>query len=265
MGLLLSHKRKLRVWNDMLSVSGIHENEPAGGGKRGEVSIFSAASRYRLFRQLHQLKFKTVTFITLTYPGEFPVESRIYKANLKEWRRRFESSFGPIRAIWRLEFQARGAPHFHIMYLDCPFIPVYDLCYLWKSVVHTFDMAHEVNGVDLKLITDGGQQALIASYLAKYIAKIDGRTGKNEFNHVGRWWGRWNIVDQEPLEFEVSDREAERIVTTTLGSRLGNQQWEPMDPTLCSVFGSGMGSDEFGKFVSGLATFERSSRKREPD
>lgn len=239
----------------MLSVSSLSEGEHVGGGKRGEISVFSAGSRYRLFRQMHQMKFETVTFVTLTYPAEFPVESEIYKANLKEWRRRFEIKYGDIQAIWRLEFQKRGAPHFHIMYLDCPFIPVYDLCYLWKSVTHTFDMAHEVNGVDLMLITDSTQQALIAHYLSKYIAKVDERKEKNYDDHTGRWWGRWNITEQSPLEIEITDREAERIVTFVLGCRMADHGWQPMDYSLCSIFGDSMGGDEFDQLVRGYASF----------
>jgi len=249
MGLLLSHKRKLRVWSDMLSVSGLSEGDRSGGGKRGDVQVFSKASRYRMFQELHKLQFEKVTFVTLTYPAQFPTSSKVYKGHLKEWRRRFEGLFGAIPAMWRLEFQERGAPHFHIMYLDCPFIPVWDLCYLWKSVTHTYDMAHEQNGVDLKLIVDGKEQALIAFYLAKYIAKVDERSQENGTNHVGRWWGKWNVVIPEPFECEVSDWEAERIVGLALSSRVSNSRWRPSDPTFCSIFGDCMGSGLFGEFI----------------
>lgn len=241
----------------MISVSGVVEPGLRGGGERGEIEVFSAASRYRLFRQLHQLEFRTVTFITLTYPNIYPENPRVYKANLKEWRRRFEKVYGKIPAIWRLEFQERGAPHFHVMYLDMGFVPVYDLCYLWKSVTHTYDMAHEVNGVDLKLITDNTQQRLIAFYLSKYIAKVDSRGQKDAKKNVGRWWGKWNIADETPVEFEVSDRQAERIVTFALDSRVGDAGWEPVDRSICTVFGDRMGGREFGEFMRGYATYLR--------
>lgn len=255
MGLLLTHKRKLRIWGDMLSVSCPHESEPSGGGQRGDIEVFSAASRYRLFRQLHQIKFGTVTFITLTYPVNFPTEPIVYKGHLKEWRRRFEPAYGKVPAIWRLEFQKRGAPHFHIMYLDMEFIPAADLCWLWKCVVHSWDMAHELLGVDVKLITDSKEQALIASYLGKYIAKVDERSQADESRHVGRWWGRWNIIDPAPMEYEVSDREAVQIVNFVLAARRGGQKWEPIDHSLCSVFGSSMGGGEFGALVRGYADY----------
>ena len=154
-----------------------------------------------------------------------------------------------IQAVWRLEFQSRGAPHFHIMLLDCPFVPISDLLWMWKCTCHTYDMAHELLGVDLKLITDNGQQKLIATYLAKYIAKVDERKVKDAKQKCGRWWGKWNVIDPTPMEFEISDREAERIVTFLLDARVGGQDWQPLDATLCTVFGSSMGGGSFGEFI----------------
>lgn len=249
----------------MISVSVPNEGDKKGGGKRGEIEVFSRASRYRLFRQLHQIEFKTVSFVTLTYPAQFPTEPRVYKGNLKEWRRRFEILYGKVKAIWRLEFQERGAPHFHIMYLDCPFIPIWDLGYLWKSVCHTYDLAHEINGVDLKLITDNSQQALIAFYLGKYIAKVDERGEQHAKENVGRWWGRWNITDQTPSEFEVTDWEAVRIVDFLLGCRLGTSVWEPIDKSICSIFGGSMGGSEFGQLARGYENYLKCGSFREPD
>jgi len=243
------------VWNDMLSVSGISEGDRLGGGDRGEIKIFSGASRYRLFRELHQLRFETVTFLTLTYPAIFPTDVRKAKANLKEFRRRFENVYGKIQAVWRLEFQERGAPHFHIMYLDCPFLDLPELLYTWKSIVHSWDMAHELLGVDIKLIVNNKEQKLIASYLGKYIAKVDERTQKDARKNVGRWWGKWNIEDPQPYECIITDRQAERIVDFVLAARMGSQEWQPIDPSLCTVFGSSMGGSKFGEFVRGYQNY----------
>lgn len=249
MGLLLSHKRKMKIWNDMYSVSGVGGDPPGGGGVRGEIQIFSAASRYRLFKTLHKLKFEKVSFITLTYPSEFPTDPIIYKAHLKEWRRRFEKMYGKVSAIWRLEFQARGAPHFHIMYLDCPWVDIKEVCWMWKCVTHTWDMAHELLGVDIKLIVDSGEQALIAFYLGKYIAKVDERNQNGTIDKCGRWWGRWNIEEESPVEVEITDWEAKLVCGYALAHRGSGTSWEPPDPTLCTVFGSRMGSGEFGNYI----------------
>lgn len=250
MGLLLSHKRKLRLYGDMVVSFEKTEREVVGGGKRGEVQNFSAASRHRLFRELHQILFKTVTFVTLTYPAAWPDSPKVYKAHLKEFRRRFEVMYGKIGAIWRLEFQSRGAPHFHVMYFDCPFIPIHDLCWLWKCVTKTVDMAHELSGVDLKLITDGKQGKLIAKYVGKYISKVDTGTQNGTHDKVGRYWGKWNVETDPPIELETTCWEANDVITFCLDSRRGDPSWEPADRTKCTVFGDWLGSGFMRDVVS---------------
>ena len=259
--LILSHKRKLRVWNDMFSVSGIQEDERSGGGKRGEVEVFSADSRYRLFRLLHQVSFKEVCFMTLTYPEEFPINPRVYKANLKEFHRKFEVEYPGVQAIWRLEFQKRGAPHYHLMILDWRPGDDGEVEWMWKCTCHTWDMAHELLGVNYELIVDGNQQSLIAHYLAKYIAKVDQTEVKNAIVKCGRWWGKWNITCPTPMEFEISDWQAQRIVTVALDSRVGNQRWEPLDATICTVFGGSMGGGLFGEFIRGYTDIVRNGKR----
>jgi hypothetical protein len=244
MGLLLSHKRKLRIWNDRISISGECEDESHGGGLRGDVKAFSKQSRMRLFQMLHELKFESVTFETLTYPLDFPTDPKIYKAHLKEYRRRYELRYGKVKTVWRLEFQLRGAPHYHLMRLDAPFIPVLDLCNLWADVVHSDSAAHRKIGVDIKLSTGGKEGRLIAVYLAKYVAKIDDRPNIDLEKGVGRWWGKWNIKDELPIEIEIWESEAIKIVDNLLANKPGNK-WEPSDPSRCTVFGDAMGTDKF--------------------
>lgn len=244
MGLLLPHKRKLKIFPDMLTLSLSERAEKSGGGKRGDIEVFSAESRFRLFRLIHQLEFKQVTFCTLTYPIDFPTEARVYKAHLKEYRRRFEARYGKIKGVWRLEYQKRGAPHYHIMYLDCPFIPILDWCSLWSDVIHTSDANHRKIGVDIKLITGGQESKLVAHYLAKYVAKLDNRISGCVAIKPGRWWGKWNIEPEPPIEIELIDYQAEILVNALLDARKV-KGWEPADYSLCSVLGETMGTGDF--------------------
>ena len=253
--LILSHKRKLTLYPDLFTVSCISESEQVGGGKRGKIKIFSRASRKRLFEELHKLIFETVTFITLTYPEDFPVTSKIYKAHLKEFRRRIEVKWGKISAFWRLEFQKRGAPHYHIMFFDCPPFDHFEISWVWKCVTHTWDMAHELLGANVRLITDGRQERLIAFYVGKYIAKVDERTENSYDEHTGRWWGRWNIEDEKPMEFTLPDWQAKRAVTFALDCRMGGTGWEPVDRTICTVFGGSLGSSEFSQLIRGYLDY----------
>jgi hypothetical protein len=230
----------------MISSSIPGEKEGKGGGKRGRIEVFSKESRYRLFRLLHTLEFKSVTFITLTYPSEFPTYGKMYKAHLKEYRRRFEKRWGSMQAVWRLEFQERGAPHFHIMYLDCPFIPIKEWCALWADVTHSKDPAHRKNGVDLKIITSSSEQRLIASYIGKYISKVDEREIKQDGKDCGRYWGKWNITEQDPIEIEVTTGLSYNLVDFARIIGRCDPSWQPVDRSICTVFGNSMGSDIFG-------------------
>lgn len=248
MGLLLPHKRTLKVYPDMITVSTQGGGSVNGGGKRGTISVFSAESRYRLFRLLHQLTFERITFCTLTYPDEFPVDKKIYKAHLKEYRRRFERLYGAVRGVWRLEFQKRGAPHYHIMYLDMPYVPVDAWCNLWSNVIGTDDENHRRIGVDVKLVTGGSEKGLIASYLGKYVGKVDDRPAAEVIERPGRWWGKWNIEEDLPVEVDLYDYEAAAVVGEVLDARK-KKDWMPLDFTVCTIFGEHMGSEDFRHMV----------------
>jgi len=248
MGLLLPHKSKITIHRDMLSVSPEVEHNPAGGGKRDEIKVFSQESRYRLFKLLHTLQFDKITFCTLTYPREFPDDVRVSKRHLKEYRRRFESLYGPIPAVWRLEFQKRGAPHYHLLYLDCPYIRVSEWSGLWADVVSSSSVNHRKSGVDVKLITGKSEAALIASYVAKYVGKVDDQATKNAPQKPGRWWGRWNIPEEVPVEVELYPDEVERLVAHMLGERKKNG-FVPSNFQMCTVFGETQGTDLFQREV----------------
>jgi hypothetical protein len=246
MGLLLSHKRTLKVYADRYVVSAEPPTREHVCGERGDIENFSSASRKRLFELLHGLIFERVTFVTLTYPAEFPTESKVYKGHLKEFRRRFERVFGKVRAVWRLEFQARGAPHYHILFFDAPFFPVFRVSALWHSVIHSEDDNHLKNGVDIKLVTGKKEKRLITSYVAKYIAKVDKGTDNGRVEKVGRYWGRWNIEDPAPVTIEVSSGEASLLYGSLRGGVGGGVSWTPTDDTRCTVYGDSLGSFDFG-------------------
>lgn len=248
MGLLLPHKRTLTVYRDMLTVSKGAGGDRVGGGERGEIKVFSAESRYRLFRLIHQLRFDKVTFCTLTYPADFPTDKKVYKAHLKEYRRRFERLYGKVAAVWRLEFQERGAPHYHIMYLDAPHIPILEWCRLWSDVIRTDDENHRKIGVDVKLVTGSSEKGLIASYLGKYVAKVDTTTTSETDRKPGRWWGKWNVEEPEPYVIPITDNEADLLVERLLLER-NNDSWAPPDYSICTLFGENLGTDAFRRRV----------------
>jgi hypothetical protein len=134
------------------------------------------------------------------------------------------------------------------MYLDAPFIDIGEWSELWNRVIKSNDENHKKNGVDIKLVTRGRESKLVASYLGKYVAKIDKRDIKNIPNKPGRMWGKWNIEDPIPTEIELFDYQAEQITDHIIKTRR-EKNWEPLDYSICTIMGESMGTNEFEKNV----------------
>jgi hypothetical protein len=93
------------------------------------VSDFSRKSRGRMTKVLTQLDYTPMfgdglspllTMSTLTYPGDWldrAPNGRAVKRHLLMFRKRFYRAWGfELVCCWKLEFQWRGAPHFHFLH-----------------------------------------------------------------------------------------------------------------------------------------------------
>jgi hypothetical protein len=89
------------------------------------VSEWSRKSRARMLRAYAELDYSVVNrqpgvaaMVTLTYPGDWitvAADAASVKRHLRLLRMRWWREFGYIPAgLWKLEFQARGAPHLHL-------------------------------------------------------------------------------------------------------------------------------------------------------
>lgn len=260
MGLLLSHKSTITVYADCVSIVSTEENKRRGGGKKGEIIGFSKRSRCELFKLLHSITFKTMTFVTLTYPMKYPGDSKEYKANLKEWRRRLERIYGNMKAVWRLEFQKRGAPHFHIMYFDVPFLDIKKISAIWYDIVGSRDEKHLKCGVDLKKVVNSSEQRIIASYMSKYVAKMPDGSENGADNKCGRWWGKWNIEAESKRGIELENWEVQFIVDSLGDNGRSNISWANVGNANFTLFGDSLGSCQFGDYVIELAERIRNAR-----
>src|SRR5690554_2824154 len=111
-----------------------HVYRPTVGGKRGAVTEFSAGSRRRLLRLIARLEKTRTTFITLTYPAEFP-DPRTAKEHLRALFERIRRRVPEASGIWRLELQERGAPHFHLLMFNLPYISFETLRSWWQEII----------------------------------------------------------------------------------------------------------------------------------
>jgi hypothetical protein len=178
-----------------------------GGGVRGRVNEFSPGSRRRLLKLFSRFdisKENPPVFITLTYPAEYP-SPKVAKKHRRAFEARLLRHAPGCSLVWRLEFQKRGAPHFHMVVFNLPFIDKVFIQIWWGQII-----GHKEPFTRIEQIKN--RRKLLA-YVSKYVAKSGGSDpgGFNlltylhdgEFIHpqtgekcgsIGRWWGVMNAA-----------------------------------------------------------------------
>lgn len=203
--------------------------------KRGVIRGFSRASRRRLLHLLASIDWscKAATTVTLTYPGEgwrgsspdapadcLDAPAVVEVPRQRDWvlwkyhlarfhlelRRRWGKAYAG--AIWKLEFQKRGAPHYHLV-IFWNERPQLELLRLWLSrawyeIVGSGDLRHLKAGTRLDAVygTHGKQVGQLMGYLSKYLGKV-WNDGDQE---TGRIWGCWEDVPTRQVAAYALDR-----------------------------------------------------------
>lgn len=99
---------------------------PADSTPTRAITGWSRKSRARMVERLCTLDYKPLfpagrlpAMLTLTYPGAWEVvapNGKVVKKHLKSLRLRWRRAWGEdLVCVWKLEFQRRGAPHFHLL------------------------------------------------------------------------------------------------------------------------------------------------------
>tara|TARA_Y100001933_G_scaffold265286_1_gene340164 strand:- start:29586 stop:30521 length:936 start_codon:yes stop_codon:yes gene_type:complete len=181
---------EIAVGGSVVSVKGRKPTHiKAGGGVRGEVKGFSKNARRRLIRKVGSIDREALQcmpiFITLTYPGEWPSDPKQWKKHLDTWAKRLKRRYPNACAIWKLEPQKRGAPHYHLILLNVPHVSKYWLTESWYEVVGSGDERHLRAGTNIQLIRSWRG---CMSYAAKYTAKVIEELPEG-WEKVGRMWG----------------------------------------------------------------------------
>lgn len=100
---------------------------PAAEGSGAEVKIWSSKSRTRMVETLASLDYSdwdqsqgTLAMVTLTLPAKWEIlvpSGADFKRMIEKFRRRWVRAVGEKswRLLWKLEFQGRGAPHWHAL------------------------------------------------------------------------------------------------------------------------------------------------------
>ena len=199
------------------------------------IASWSRKSRANMVRTLGLLDFTPMyadriripAMVTLTYPGDWLTVAptgRAVKRHLKMFRKRYERAWGePLRGVWKLEFQHRGAPHIHMLMVP-PHGQVNGQNFAsWLSLTWAAVVAHPNpeeyarhlvagTGLDYAEGLRASDPKRIAVYFTKHSTFVD-----KEYQHAipeewqtlgagpGRFWGYWGLdrhaavveVDQE--------------------------------------------------------------------
>ena len=187
-------------------------HELKGGGIKQDITEWSQKSRREMLKNWNALEWERLgdlLWIGLTYPTEFPKAKESKKDLIKFWKR-WEHHFGKVRGVWKLEFQRRGAPHYHLLLQmpggygreDAETIKE-TLNGWWSEICGNGSEVHKRRGVYCEVWKHRGSPA-------SYVAAHGEANTKEHQNHApegespGRWWGtkgirpRWVTLELEP-------------------------------------------------------------------
>lgn len=155
---------------------------------RGRVGEFSASSACRMRRYLRECLAEYCNMVTLTYPAGLGTDGARAKRDIKAMLQRMRRYVGDSReygTFWFLEFQERGAVHFHLF--TTHFFPKEWIALSWYQVVGSEDQRHLRAGTRIERIKSGKRG--MCAYASKYAAKQQQKILPESFGWVGRFWG----------------------------------------------------------------------------
>lgn len=148
--------------------------------RRGSISVFSRKSRKRLLEFANRIdvssmsRDKPVVFITLTY-GQWWASDNYAKKHLRAFLERLRRFAPDASGIWRVEGQQRGAPHFHLLLFNLPYISKDDIKNWWAAIIGAefWNYQRDINGeppfTRIEAITNPSK---VMRYVSKYVAKM---------------------------------------------------------------------------------------------
>lgn len=176
--------------------------------KRGRIAGFSRKSRKRLLELVSRLNVGAAgLFLTFTY-RENMTDHKKAKRHLDLLLRWLKRRFPESAILWRMEYQRRGAIHFHLIAFGADYVNLHDITAYWQR------MTEDDSYPDVERITSR-RKAL--NYVSKYIAKlpnadesealVDGLDSVpySEISEDGAWVGRyWGVVNRDKLPFAAA-------------------------------------------------------------
>lgn len=230
-------------------------------GQKKAIVDFTSGSRSRLQKKLatiNEYETNLPDFITLTYPSEYSEDWHQWKRDLHAFNKALVRRWPGVWGVWRLEFQERGAPHFHFLLWDGPRVEglqVWSMTKLKSMVIadrsspHNTEIFEWMSQTWFRIVGSGDRKHLAAGtrcepiqtwngvrfYASKYLAKLpDGNFVPVGYAGTGRFWGvigkdRWKCTFFEKDLPEPVFYRLRRVIRKLLQAkmkRLGKTRWK---------------------------------------
>lgn len=214
------------------------------GGDRGEIQYLSGRARSHLAFVVAATAVEFRSILTLTYGKTYCTDISVSKSHLNSMLTWIRTHYDSLSYVWVLEFQKRGAPHYHILLsIEAgDIVERKELAYKWARLVSPSSGAVDLKGDEvlwreerLKVYNvhkhpktwenirakDGATR-----YITKYCLKTTQKRVPSHFTNVGRFYGMSQSVKDsidKIAEIEL-DNDGLRLVLSTLEHRTAG--WE---------------------------------------
>jgi hypothetical protein len=101
------------------------------------------------------VKWEGAQFLTLTYPDDWPERWEEWKAHLKRLFDLLRHKHPGVSAVWKLEYQKRGAPHFHLIVFGGEGVHRWWWSVAWWWACGKVSYDHLQAGTNVKTIDNG--------------------------------------------------------------------------------------------------------------
>lgn len=196
---LVEKRENLRAWLE--------------GSNRKKCYGWSHKSRVALIRRLGECSvssFETPYFISLTYHLKYP-DAAGAKRDLKNWLDRIRRQDKDFAYVWKLEFQERGAPHFHcIIFPSDNRMTGNQLRQHWHEIAR--DNEDDKHHAEYGTMVDRCERLHSFQKMFRYVSKYASKQVQNDEPN-GRYWGTSrNIVDPEKTDSLPITPEVETVI-----------------------------------------------------
>lgn len=214
-------------------------NVKRGTGSRGTIKGWTSRSVFNFMKRCARIEWpgRPLVFITLTYPGIFEADPDAWKEHLRRFSIAWSRQWGAPMGVWAMEFQSRGAPHFHLAMVlpaSLALVRARDakgkeirvappqlrewVARTWYELAGHGDIRH-LNQHSKAEHCKPADRSGILGYLQRELGKAAQKTLPEWLQErgAGRWWGSWGLSDAslaagiDHVEYQAIHRIARRL------------------------------------------------------